>query len=248
MAAENFQYCLEQVLKHEGGYANYEWDNGGATNMGITQVTYDSYRENKNLSRQDVRSITTDERDEIYKEQYWDLVGGDKLPKGVDLCIFDYAVNSGPAKAIKDIQRVVGSGVDGIFGPKTLSATRSHKDTRTIEEVCSRRLSFLKRLSDWKHAGKGWTRRVNRVETLSLEMIDGFDSSPVPKARPENISKVREALKNKGTWLSSGSITAGLGALSGVSGPLSWALAGVLVIAALVGVYILLKSRFWEDA
>ena len=39
---------------------------------------------------------------------------------GVDLMVFDMAVNSGPGRAGKILQRVVGATVDGGIGPQTL--------------------------------------------------------------------------------------------------------------------------------
>src|SRR6202030_1032738 len=36
---------------------------------------------------------------EIYEANYWLPVGGDTLPAGADLAVFDASINSGPAKA-----------------------------------------------------------------------------------------------------------------------------------------------------
>ena len=41
------------------------------------------------------------ERDEIYRNEYWNAVNGDRLRAGEDLCVFDFAVNSGPARALE---------------------------------------------------------------------------------------------------------------------------------------------------
>ena len=43
------------------------------------------------------------ERDEIYRNEYWNAVNGDRLRAGEDLCVFDFAVNSGPARAARSL-------------------------------------------------------------------------------------------------------------------------------------------------
>ncbi|MGB8902004.1 MAG: glycosyl hydrolase 108 family protein [Methylocella sp.] len=94
MTAENFQACLAFTLKYEGGRSNDPRDPGGRTMEGVTQATYNAYRDKKALVRKDVFTIEAAERDEIYRNEYWDLVNGDVLRAGEDLCVFDFAVNS----------------------------------------------------------------------------------------------------------------------------------------------------------
>jgi len=52
------------------------------------------------------------------------LYRGDDLPGGLDLAVFDFAVNSGPARAVKTLQRIVGVPADGVMGAMTLDAVR----------------------------------------------------------------------------------------------------------------------------
>ena len=61
MSIENFERALEFVFPSEGGYVNNKYDRGGATNMGITQNTYDAYRQRQGLQSEDVRYITRGE-------------------------------------------------------------------------------------------------------------------------------------------------------------------------------------------
>ena len=58
---ELFEKCLKQVLKWEGGYVNDPDDNGGATNMGITQYTYNAFLKRKGLALKPVKNISYDE-------------------------------------------------------------------------------------------------------------------------------------------------------------------------------------------
>lgn len=157
---KNLEPALLWVLAHEGGYVNHPKDPGGATNMGVTQRVYDGYRKRKRLPVQSVRAIESSEVAEIYKSQYWDAVRGDDLPSGLDYAVFDYAVNSGPVRAIKDLQREVGVKDDGLLGQITLGAIKEQDVFDLIERLCNRRMAFLKRLKHWKTFGRGWTARV----------------------------------------------------------------------------------------
>jgi lysozyme family protein len=175
----NYPACLEIVLSYEGGYANHPDDPGGATMRGVTQRTYDSYRIGQGLSPQSVRLIAEPELQAIYRTRYWDLIRGDDLPAGVDLAVFDLAVNSGPARAAKELQRVVLATMDGLIGPATLAAVQARKPSEIVRALCAGRLAFLKSLSTWETFGRGWERRVVDVQAAALAMV-----GPVPTPAP----------------------------------------------------------------
>ena len=90
MTAENFQACLAFTLKYEGGKSNDPRDPGGRTMEGVTQATYDASHEKKALGLRDVFTMGAAERDEIYRNEYWNAVNGDRLRAGEDLCVFDF--------------------------------------------------------------------------------------------------------------------------------------------------------------
>lgn len=145
MAASNFETALQLVLKHEGGWVNHPNDPGGETNHGITKATALAHGYTGPM-----RSIPMYVVREIYRKSYWDMIDGDILPKGLDYCVFDYAVNSGVSRARR--------------------ALASH---RTIDAICDERMRFLKGLRTWGTFGKGWTRRVSEVRSKSNQMAGG---------------------------------------------------------------------------
>ncbi|TSJ64621.1 hypothetical protein FO470_05010 [Starkeya sp. 3C] len=164
MTASSFDEALKRVLVHEGGYANHPADPGGATNRGVTQRVYDGWRRRKGQKTRSVRSITATEVAAIYRQQYWDAVRADDMPPGVDYVVFDGAVNSGPAQAVKWLQRALGVVADGTVGAVTLAALEKHPDhDALIADMMSRRLAMLKGLRTWKTFGKGWSSRVANV-------------------------------------------------------------------------------------
>lgn len=160
---DNQKKSTELMLQHEGGYVNHPEDPGGATNKGVIQRVYDAYRRNKGLATRSVREITDTEVFEIYDQQYWDAIKADRLPAGVDYAVFDYAVNSGTVRAIKDLQRTVGAPVDGGIGDVTIAAVNAAcavDEEKLIRDYCNRRMGFLRSLRTFKTFGKGWSRRV----------------------------------------------------------------------------------------
>ena len=94
----DYDKMLAQILKSEGGYvAN---DNGSASNKGIKQETYDSYRERKGLEKKDVKDITDEEVKDIYYKDYYLASGADKIEDArLAFYVFDTAVNMGVSRA-----------------------------------------------------------------------------------------------------------------------------------------------------
>lgn len=180
----SFPEALALVLKHEGGYVNHPKDPGGATNKGVTQRTYNAWRKRQKQAARSVRSITGSEIKAIYKRNYWNRVRGDGLPAGLDYAVFDFGVNSGPTRAAKFLQRIVGTTVDGTIGPMTLKAVGELPPGHIIAELCSTRLDWLQTLKHWPTFGKGWTRRVNDVERVALEMASFPIDAPSPDPAP----------------------------------------------------------------
>lgn len=174
----NFKEALKHVLVHEGGYVDHPKDPGGATNKGVTIGTYRRYI-NKNGTKQDLRNITDAQIEKVYYKHYWLAVAADKLPSGVDYAVFDFAVNSGPSRAAKFLQKIVGVAQDGKIGPLTVKAVNAGNAKWIIDQLCGKRLAWLKTLKTWPTFGRGWTVRVSGVETDALEMahVDRIDQA-----------------------------------------------------------------------
>ncbi|KMO09765.1 putative peptidoglycan-binding domain-containing protein, partial [Methylobacterium indicum] len=95
---------------------------------------------------------------------------GDALPAGLGYALFDFAVNSGPKRAVIGLQRALKVADDGALGPLTLAAVAKHKPADLIDPLCDGRLAFLRDLSTWPRFGKGWARRVEEVRKAALAM------------------------------------------------------------------------------
>lgn len=179
----NFDRALSLVLKHEGGYVDHPRDPGGATNKGITIATYRRYVK-KNGTKEDLKRISDADVAKVYRKHFWDKVRGDDLPSGVDYAVFDFAVNSGPTRAAKYLQRVLGVTQDGIIGGETLKAAAWAKGDFVIDRLCDDRMDFLRSLKTWPTFGKGWTRRVSGVRAEALRMVKDMPSMPAEPPSP----------------------------------------------------------------
>lgn len=167
----NFDKALEKVLHHEGGFVSHPRDPGGATNLGCTKSVWEEWCGHP-VDVQVIKDLTPDDVGPLYRKKYWDAVKADDLPVGLNYCVFDTAINSGPGRAVKFLQEVVGSTPDGVIGPKTLAALREMNPREAINAYCDKRLAFLQELSTWDVFGKGWGRRVEEVRQSALEMLD----------------------------------------------------------------------------
>lgn len=180
---ENFERSFAATIKHEGGYVDHPHDPGGATNLGITIGTLSGWLGRK-ATKAEVKGLTVDKVKPIYRRNYWDKVRADDLPSGVDFATYDFAVNSGPARAAIYLQNIVGTAPDGEIGPLTLKAVEAYADRfgarQLINELCSQRLAFLERLSTWPTFGKGWGRRAQEVRELALQMAQNAPTFPLP--------------------------------------------------------------------
>lgn len=166
---ENFESSLAAVLHHEGGYVNNPKDPGGMTNLGCTKAVWEEWVKHP-VTEADMRALTPADVTPLYRAKFWDKVKGDDLPAGLDYAVFDAAINSGPGRAAKWLQEVVGVTADGAIGPGTMKAVLAVDPAELVSAYSFKRMNFLRGLSAWPTFGKGWGRRVTEVESTAGTM------------------------------------------------------------------------------
>ncbi len=166
----SFEECLKHVLEHEGKFVDHPADPGGATNLGCTKAVWEEWCGHP-VDVQAIKDLTPEDVAPLYREKYWHKVRGDDLPAGIDYCVFDTAINSGPGRAAKFLQEAVGATPDGIIGLRTLAAVREADPRQVIDTYCAARLAFLQELKTWETFGRGWGRRVTDVRRSALQML-----------------------------------------------------------------------------
>jgi lysozyme family protein len=147
----DFDQAFERLIGHEGGYVNHPADPGGETNFGITKRSY---------PMENIRAMTLERAKAIYHRDYWGPAGCDAVPSGVKFDLFDMAVNSGVTTAIRTLQNAVGTGADGVIGPKTLQAINSMPEARLVARFNGWRLAFMANTPQWETFSRGWARRI----------------------------------------------------------------------------------------
>ena len=146
-----FDYFIERVLVHEGGYVNDPRDPGQETRWGISKRAYPHL---------DIKAMTLQEAKDIYRRDFWQRVRGDELPREFAFQALDAAVNHGIGNAVRWMQRAAGVADDGVIGPVTLAAVQRAQAADLVLRFNAERLRFYAKLTTFATFGRGWVNRV----------------------------------------------------------------------------------------
>ena len=146
-----FDYFIERVLTHEGGYVNDPRDPGQETRWGISKRAYPQV---------DIRNLTRAQAVDIYRRDFWQRVRGDELPREFAFQALDAAVNHGIGNAVRWMQRAAGVADDGVIGPVTLAAVQRAQPADLVLRFNAERLRFYAKLTTFDAFGRGWVNRV----------------------------------------------------------------------------------------
>ncbi len=162
---EPFKTALEFVLEREGGFSDHPDDPGGATNLGVTQATYDAWRSGNGQRPRGVQSITYEEAAAIYEQNYWGEPC-ETLDWPLSLALFDARVQHGYAIGL--LQRAVNGlrgrwlETDNAWGPKTRLAAEVQDPVALSAELIRQRLVYYGAL-DGDTFDKGWLSRMRAL-------------------------------------------------------------------------------------
>ena len=178
----------------EGGFSDHPADNGGLTAYGAslkfvkgiaaTQQGRDFLQRigfRLPVNKASMRSVTPDMARAMFKREFWDRLRLDDMPFRPACALYDAAVNSGCAQAVRLAQRGfnacargnnVALDVDGILGPKTRAALACDTDA-LIRAVIQARRIFYEELARDDHSQavflEGWLNRADALEKFLLE-------------------------------------------------------------------------------
>ena len=157
----DFDKAIEITLKFEGGLSDHVNDKGGLTKYGISQKAYPGV---------DIRALTLEKAKEIYKRDYWKPNHCDEMLWPVNLCIFDWAVNSGGFTARMNLQHILKVKTDGKVGSKTLATLNLADPIELSNRLLDKRLENYFVLVDANETQrkflKGWVRRINELSFI----------------------------------------------------------------------------------
>lgn len=158
---------ITDILKAEGWdkYTNHPADRGGPTKWGITLRAYQDFLPNNDVTVDDIKALKEVHARAFYRQKYIEGPGYDRIGSPFLIgCVVDAAVNHGPRRATKWLQRAVGTKQDGILGPNTLQAVNRQDDIITALKFLSFRVKFYGYLvtRDTSQAvfAHGWNNRA----------------------------------------------------------------------------------------
>ncbi len=172
-AGSAFDRALGVILHHEGGFVNHPRDPGGMTNLGVTRKTWEGWT-GKPSSEAEMRGLTKEKVAPVYRKNYWDKLRCDDIAPALALCVFDFGVNAGPARAARYLQRLCGVAEDGVIGPATIAAAKAWTDrvgaAEAVRAYQEARRGYYRSLPTFSTFGRGWLRRVDEVEAEARRM------------------------------------------------------------------------------
>ena len=174
-----FEAALPFTLRWEGGFVDHPADPGGATNKGVTQKVYDTWRRDQGQPARSVRQLEDSEMHAIYEAGYWSPSRCALLQQPLDMVQFDTAVNMGVGRAVRFLQGAVGAKPDGNFGPGTEQCVADCDQGEALVKYCNDREAFYRDLVAAKpQMGvffKGWMNRLNSLR--KAVGLPGFESA-----------------------------------------------------------------------
>lgn len=140
---------LSRIFGHEGEF----WDDpvGGPTKWGISQRSYPSL---------DIKGLTKEDAAAIYRKDFIDPLQLDIFPRSLAFQLLDFAVNSGPKTAIRQLQEAIGATPDGVVGSETVGRLARFSDDDLCALITAERLEYMTNCKNWKQNCTGWVRRM----------------------------------------------------------------------------------------
>ncbi len=250
------------TAKWEGGWSDHPADPGGKTMYGLTDRVWQAYLREKGEPPSPVRSATKEQVEDLFKSQYWDAVGGDSLPPGIDLAVYDFAIQSGQTRAVRHLQAALGIKQDGMVGHVTRAAAQEayerDSDGDVIRRIMASRRAFIADINKpgWqKSFRRGVDRRLDdvaaraarmeEVEDKALKWSKSIARDESDRAKPPVVYRPEKAAPPLPDPVTPVQVPDGLGKVSAGAGVIStilaavtspWALGAVVVLVAAGGV------------
>lgn len=164
---EGIKNIINNAIKIEGGYINDSDDYGGETKYGISKRSYPDI---------DIKNLTEEQAFEIYKRDFWDKSGIEKLYCfSLNRSIFTLLINIGIPTTIKCLQKAANNLIlncngyapvllcDGILGEKTVELVNAYylvgMSYPLLTEFEMQSIDYYRALKNSKYI-HGWLNRV----------------------------------------------------------------------------------------
>lgn len=124
-----FEIAYQRTNRFEGGWNHVKGDSGGETYCGIARNFHPKWPGWKLIdARKPIRYNTVFKDEEIkrlvrdfYKRTFWDAIDGDKIEdQNCANRLYDFGVNAGQARSIKNLQAIFGLPQTGRITPELM--------------------------------------------------------------------------------------------------------------------------------
>ena len=184
----NFNACLSFTIGpgpdaggEEGGYSNDRNDPGKATNFGASTPAWSDFIGHP-ATVAEMMALTRADVVPFYLSKYWNANRCWGLPLGVDLMVFDFAVNAGDLASADELQQAenhsarllqlaVGVAQDDIIGPKTCLAAEVMGAAPLIAALRDLHSQHYEGLAQFDRYGSDWLGRTDRCRDAALAML-----------------------------------------------------------------------------
>ena len=175
---------IDDILKKEGGFQNSSSDNGNwtggktgkgtlvGTNLGITAPTLAKWRgvPASSITEADIKNVTAAEAKDIYEKKYYIDTKINLLPQNIQANVLDMAINAGPSRAIKLLQKSAGVTADGKLGPESLEAAKRVDNNSYVDSRNNFYTGLVKQNPEkYSKFEKGWINRSNSFKETAPE-------------------------------------------------------------------------------
>ncbi len=165
---------IDDILRSEGGFVNHLADRGGPTNFGITQDTLSGWLK-RPATIDEVRALDVAVARQIFRANYFEQPGLDRLPAALQPIVFDMAVLHGPSGGVKIMQQALNAlgatcPTNGRVQAQTVSAAESALAQQgrpaCINAMVDERIRYVEAIvANNPSQGvflQGWRNRANR--------------------------------------------------------------------------------------
>ena len=158
IGSEPFRYAISAVLYNEGGVSEDSRDPGGRTAYGISEKAHPEAWADGPPSLEEALKI--------YHDDYWLRIWGGELPLWCAVAVLDFAVNSGPGRAIRYLNAALLLPNFSVMTTPAVRAVCQSNPWRLVADYNHSRIQFLRSLQHWQDFGAGWSSRVSFINLV----------------------------------------------------------------------------------
>ena len=174
--SDYFESSLAWVLAQEGGFAKLAKDE--TTNLGVKKSVWEEWT-GKPKTDDDMRKLTVGQVAALYRKNYYDATNCPQFFYPLSLAILDFAVNSGPGRAMQALSHLAGISLDAKSRPMLIKTINELPDSkRFVNQFLDWRVSFLRTCRNYNLYGKGWEARVSRLRAHVNDMLEHQNKTP----------------------------------------------------------------------